>query len=188
MVGAAESLRSFTRKRGWLGGIGFLVGVGLLTLELGTANTSYRHFAPTADYPNGVVGTLHLGGWRIALIVIAIAMMLFGLLIFSEWSQLRSGSANHRAARVKRLSDALDEALKTIASVRSEVEDGQKILASLQGEIAESSELATLTSDQSKAVNNFLSRALRRERWPSVLLQFVIGLVLICIGVLISHL
>lgn len=183
----AEALRSLARRRGWIAGIVALFGVGLAFLDLKLTSTTYRHFTRTADNPSGRVGTMHFSAWQVAPLIVAIMMMFLGLLIFSAWADARNGKSNMRASQVKKLSDALDEALKTISSVRIEVEEGQRVLGRLQGEIATSKYLARLTSEQSMAVEDLVRKELRRERLPSLWVQMIVGLLLIGVGVLVSH-
>jgi len=183
----ADAFRSFVRRRGWFAGIVALIGAGLVFLDLRLTKTTYRHFGSTTNSQSGRVGTMHFSTLQIALLAVAIITMFFGLLFFSVWADFRSGRTNQRAAQVKKLSDALDEALKTISSVRIEVEEGQRVLGRLQMEIATHKDLARLTSEQSRAVEELVRKELRRERWPSLWVQIVVGLLLIGVGVWISH-
>jgi len=182
-----DAIRSFVRRRGWIGGIVALVGVGLVFLDLGLTRATLRQIQPTVDNPSGRIGTMHFGAWQISLLAIAIIAMFCGLLVFSVWADFRSARSNQRPAQVKKLSNALDEALKTISSVRIEVEEGQKVLSRLREEIDTNKDLARLTSDQSKAVEELVRKELRRERLPSLWVQIIVGLLLIGVGILIAH-
>jgi ABC-type multidrug transport system fused ATPase/permease subunit len=183
----ADAIRSIVRRRGWVGGIVALIAIGLVFLDLRLTRTAYRHFTPTTNNRSGRVGTMHFSVWQFALFAIGIIMMFLGLLFFSVWADVRNGRSNQRSAQVKKLSDALDEALKTISSVRIEVEEGQRVLNRLQKEITTNKDLARLTSEQSKAVEELVRMELRRERLPSLSVQIVVGLLLIGVGILIAH-
>jgi hypothetical protein len=182
-----DAVRSFVRRRGWVGGMIALFGLGLAFFDLRLTRSTYRQFPPTANEPSGHVGTMHSGAWQVSLLAAAIIAMFCGLLVFSVWAEFRSASSNHRPAQVKKLSDALDEALKTISSVRIEVEEGQKVLSRLREEITTNKDLARLTFDQSKAVEELVRKELRRERLPSLWVQIIVGLLLIGVGILIAH-
>ena len=186
--GARASIRSFTKSKGWVGGVIVLLGVAVIVVDLAQAPTTYKHFAPTADYPNGIVGTTELDGNRITMLVVAAVLAFFGLIFFVYWSEYRSSTANKRATRIKKLTEALNEAMKTITSIQIEVEEGQRALAHLQSEISTNRDLAQLTSEQSKAVEELVRKELRHERWPALWVQLLIGVLLIGVGVLISHL
>jgi hypothetical protein len=130
---------------------------------------------------------MHFSVWQIALLALAIIMMFIGLIFFSVWADYRNRKSNQRVAQVKKLSNALDEAMKTISSVRIEVEEGQRVLSRLQSEIATNKDLARLSSEQSKAVEALVRTELRRERLPSLWVQIVVGLLLIGVGISIAH-
>jgi len=182
-----SSARSFAVKRRWAGALSFILGTGLLIADLVSAPTTYRHYAPTADYPNGVVGTMHMNGWRYSVLGVAIAMMALGLLAISYSNTFRGSTKERREARIKQLTEALADALQIVDTIQNEVTEGQRLLGSLENEIAANRNLAQLSSEQSKAVTELVRGEVQRERWPGVLVQIVVGVLLIGLGILISH-
>jgi len=82
----------------------------------------------------------------------------------------------------------LDEALTTIGSIQFEVEEGQRVLAQIQRDIVTNKDLAELTVDQSKAVEELVRKELKRERLPALWIQILVGIALFAFGALLSHL
>jgi hypothetical protein len=184
----AALFRSFTKKAGWVGGVIALIGIAASILDVASAPTKYVHVAPTADDPSGVVNTAGIVGWRAAGLILGIFVVVFGFYLLSGWVGLRSGNAEKRAAQIKRLTEALDEALTTIGSIQFEVEEGQRVLAQIQRDIVTNKDLAELTVDQSKAVEELVRKELKRERLPALWIQILVGIALFAFGALLSHL
>lgn len=174
-------------RKGWIGGIVSLVGVGLLITILQLAPRTTQHFSPSASDPSGLVVTQHVNAWGDFGEVIAVLMMFVGLVSLVKWMEHRSRSGNRRKAQIKALTEALTSATGIIDSIETDVREGQRVLENIQAEIEANRELAGLTDEQSEAIAGVVRREFRRERRPSLVMQCVIALAGAGAGFLISH-
>jgi 4-amino-4-deoxy-L-arabinose transferase-like glycosyltransferase len=104
-------------------------------------------------------------GWFLVVVVGAI-LLVGGLLSFGIWLDERDIRLNPegRQRRVRELSTALERALRTVGTIKAEIEEGDQLLAELERRTTTSRELADLNDAQVIAVTEQLRRELRGER------------------------
>ena len=131
----------------------------LATGALGAALTGVFTTSPDRRHP----GVTNIPGWALGLIAVFALVAVVGLLALSEWDRRRRFTRGDRQERVKRLTNSLNEALTAIQAIQAEIAEGQRILERLENETRAQKELAKLTKNEAAAVEDTLTRLLRRS-------------------------
>jgi hypothetical protein len=153
----------------WLAVATTVIGVALLVVV--------DRLAPSRPDPT-VPGQVDIYGWGTPGEAIGIALTVLGVASLILW--LGSRSEGSRAERIKRLTTALEESVRIIAEINSEVALGQERLADLEKETAVQQQLAKLTGAEAAAVREALKTELGLERRRS--LPRDLALVLLGVG------
>jgi ABC-type multidrug transport system fused ATPase/permease subunit len=126
-------------------------------------------------------------GWAFGLTFASVVVAAFAIVLLIEGMNRRSlRSGDRRRARIERLSASLTDALTTIESIKSEVADGERVLARLESEVETATQLAQLSSEEAKAVLAQMKETVRAATSRSTWVQVVINVVLFLAGVVIT--
>jgi hypothetical protein len=114
-----------------------------------------------------------LTGWATGAVVVLASLSVLGLVSLIEGSKSRD-----RQKRIERLTAALDESMRVIAQINSEMAEGRERLAELERQTNVNEELAKLSGKEAAAVRSALSGELALERRRSLwrdLLMVLLG-------------
>lgn len=177
------------KRYGWLGVPAALLGIGLIIL-LNVASPSHTiKVTPTALNPTSSVTITDLGRHGFLGLWAGVGLSIVGLILFALWLSQQQYNADSRPAQIRALTKSLTDAMGIIASINSEVEEGQRVLTELESRTADQRELASLTSEESEAVRNLVGSEIRGERRFTLTTQAVVGVVAgLIAGFLLAHL
>jgi hypothetical protein len=182
-------VRRVTKRFGWLGGIAFVIGIGLIILVNEISPSHVVRVTPTAQSLATTERINDLGRLGFTGLWVGIALAVVGVIAFALWLDQRYYRAMSRPAQIQTLTRSLTTAMNVIASINSEVQEGQRVLAELESRTATAEVLAKLSEDQAEAVQNAIDTTIRGERRFALTSQVVIGVVAgLIAGFLLGHL
>lgn len=120
--------------------------------------------------------------WQTPVILASAVVLAFGVVIGTSRRPLPD-SPDERREKIDKLSESLQDALHIIEHIRSEVEEGERLVSRLEADAETKRLLAGLQSDQARAVLDEMRATVRGETNRGTWFQFLMGLVFFVAGV-----
>lgn len=124
-------------------------------------------------------------GWVWPVVVPGVVVAALGLAIVSGRKPL-PGSAEQRRQKVGQLSSSLKDALHIIEHIKSEIEEGERLVGRLERDAETKRLLAGLQSEQARAVLEEMRNTVRGETNRGTWFQFLMGLGFFGAGVVVT--
>lgn len=146
--------------------------VGLLLSGMGTICIALAFIYGQSPNARAVSGET-INNLGTALIIVGLPALLIGFVLVSNWNTKRKYTRGDTSEKVRRLTQSLKESLAVIDSIKLEIEEGEKLLRNLKKEMGTHKELASLSKNQTVAVEYALAKENRRSTVRDVILMLV---------------